>query len=344
MNMTLSGKLRRKVEQFQKRFASKGLILMYHRVAEVEIDPWGLCVTPQHFAQQLEVLQKSYQPLSLKQLLQSHQDGNIPHQSVAITFDDGYADNLYHAKSLLEQYGLPTTVFVSTGHVGREREFWWDELERLLLQPGKLPEQLLLPINSSMQHWELGRASDYSQEEYQRDRTSRAWKAQPGSRMSFYYSMWQRLRPLPEAERQQVLDEILAWTITEPKPRSTHRSLSPEELSTLAQGELVEIGAHTVTHPFLSAQSTVLQRDEIQQSKTDLEAVINRPVTSFSYPFGDRTAETVELAKASGFDCACSTVQDLVWQQSDRFDLPRFGVENWNGEEFAKQLLRWFHG
>lgn len=343
MNMPLSGKLRRKVEQFQKRFASKGLILMYHRVAEVELDPWGLCVTPQHFAQQLEVLQKSYQPLSLKQLLQSHREGNIPPRSVAITFDDGYADNLYHAKSLLERYGLPATVFVSTGHVGREREFWWDELERLLLQPGKLPEQLSLPINSSIHHWELGTASDYSQEEYQRDRTSIAWKAKPGSRMSFYYSIWQILRPLPEAERQKVLDEILAWAIAEPKPRSTHRSLLPEELSALAQGEFVEIGAHTVTHPFLSAQSTAVQRDEIRQSKTDLEEMIDRPVTSFSYPFGDRTAETIELAKASGFDCACSTVQDIVWRQSNRFDLPRFAVENWNGEEFTKQLLRWFH-
>ncbi|MHC5830411.1 MAG: polysaccharide deacetylase family protein, partial [Nostoc sp.] len=114
-----------------------------------------------------------------------------------------------------------------------------------------------------------------------------------------------------------------------------------EEICALGQGELVEIGAHTVTHPFLSAQSTELQRREIQQSKAALEEMLNRPVTSFSYPFGNYTTETAALAQNSGFDCACSTVADIVWRQSDCFQLPRFGVENWNGEEFAKHLLRW---
>lgn len=337
------GKLQRLKQRFQKRLASKSLILMYHRVAEVDLDPWSLCVTPQHFAQHLEVLQKYTHPISLQKLAQTHRDGNIPHKSVAITFDDGYADNLHHAKPLLERYGIPATIFISTGYIGKQREFWWDELERLLLQPGKLPEKLTLNISGNIHNWELGAAVDYSTEEYQRDRTCQAWKAKPDSRMSFYYSIWQILRPLPEVERQKVLDEILAWASAEPKPRSTHRSLFPEELYTLAEEELVEIGAHTVTHPFLSAQSIALQRDEIKQGKVDLEAMINRPVTSFSYPFGDRTAETIELARLAGFDYACSTAQDIVWHKSNRFDLPRFAVENWNGEEFAKQLLRWFH-
>ncbi|WP_310428153.1 polysaccharide deacetylase family protein [Chamaesiphon sp. VAR_48_metabat_135_sub] len=337
------GKLQRIEQKLQKRLASKGLILMYHRVTEVDLDPWSLSVTPQHFAEHLEVLQEYAHPISLQQLAQAHRDGNIPHRAVAITFDDGYADNLYHAKPLLERYDIPATVFVSTGYIGKEREFWWDELERLLLQPPKLPEKLSLNISGSIQHWDLGAAVDYTTQDYQRDRSCLAYEAQPGSRMFFYYSIWQILRPLLEAERQKALDEILLWATAEPKPRSTHRALLPEELSVLGQGELVEIGAHTVTHLFLSAQSTVLQRNEIQQSKVRLEEMIERPVRSFSYPFGDYSVETVELVQSSGFDYACSTIQDIVWRQSNSFQLPRVGVENWNGEEFAKHLLRWFH-
>ena len=345
MKMPGSSKLQRAVTRLRKKFASsKGLILMYHHVAEVELDPWRLCVTPQHFAEQLEILQKYTHPLSLQQLIQAHQDGNIPERAVVVTFDDGYADNLYHAKPLLERYGIPATVFVSTGYLRKQREFWWDELERLLLKPHKLPEKLSLNINGSIHHWELGTATDYSQEEYQGDRNCKAWEAKPGSRMSFYYSIWQVLRPLSEWERIKALDELLIWANAESTVRKTHRSLLPEEVCALGQGELVEIGAHTVTHPFLSAQSTALQRDEIQQSKADLEEILNRPVTSFSYPFGDRTAETVELTRTAGFDCACSTVEDIVWQQSHCFQLPRFAVENWNGEEFTQQLLKWFHG
>jgi peptidoglycan/xylan/chitin deacetylase (PgdA/CDA1 family) len=337
------GKLQRLKQRLQKRLASKALILMYHRVAKVDLDPWSLCVTPQHFAEHLAVLQKYAHPISLQKLAQAHKDGKIPDRAVAITFDDGYADNLHHAKPLLERYGIPATIFISTGYIGKQREFWWDELERLLLQPGKLPEKLSLNINGSIQHWDLGASVDYSRQDYQRDRTSQAWEAKPGSRMFFYYSIWLILRPLAEVERQNALDNILTWASGEPKPRSTHRSLLAEELSSLVQGELVEIGAHTVTHPFLSAQSKALQQEEIQRSKVDLEEMINRPVRTFSYPFGDRTTQTVELARTAGFDCACSTFKDIVWHKSNQFDLPRVAIENWNREEFAKRLLRWFH-
>ncbi len=316
---------------------------MYHRVAEVGIDPWSLCVTPQHFAEQMQVLQKYSHPLSLKQFVQAHRDGNIPHQAVVVTFDDGYADNLHHAKPILERYDIPATVFVSTGYIGKEREFWWDELEQLLLQPGKLPDKLSLNISGSLEHWELDQAANYTEQDYHSDRTSKAHEAKAGSRMFFYYSIWQVLLPLPEGERRKILDEILVWANAKPIARHNYRPLLPEELSVLAQENLIEIGAHTVTHPFLSSLPVILQRDEIQVSKADLAEMINRPVTSFSYPFGDRTTETVELTRTAGFDCACSTVADIIWQQSDCFQLPRFGVENWNGEQFAKQLLRWFH-
>jgi peptidoglycan/xylan/chitin deacetylase (PgdA/CDA1 family) len=337
-------KLQQALIRLQKKLASsKGLILMYHRVAELEIDPWSLSVTPQNFGEHLEVLQKHYHLLRLPQLVEALRENKLPDRAVVVTFDDGYADNLYNAKPLLEKYNIPATFFISTGYIGQNREFWWDELERLLLQPRKLPEKLSLNIDGNIYQWNLDQAVNYIEQDYQRDRTCKAWEAKPGSRMSFYYSIWQTLRPLLEKERQRILDEILEWAVAEPTQRTTYRSLSPEELSSLAERELVEIGAHTVTHPFLSAQSIALQQDEIKQSKIDLEQMINRPVTSFSYPFGDRTVETIELTKTSRFNCACSTNPDIVWRQSNAFDLPRFAIEDWDGEEFAKQLLKWFY-
>ena len=344
MKIPGSSKFQQAFQGVQKRLASsKGIILMYHRIVELDIDPWSLCVTPQHFAEHLEVLQKHYHPLSLPQLVEALRENKLPDRGVVVTFDDGYADNLYNAKPLLEKYNIPATFFISTGSIGQNREFWWDELERLLLQPRKLPEKLSLNIDGNVYQWNLDQAVNYTEQDYQRDRTCKAWEAQPGSRMSFYYSIWQTLRPLLEKERQRILDEILEWAVAESTPRATYRSLSPEELSALAEGELVEIGAHTVTHPFLSAQSTALQRDEIKQSKIDLEKMLNHPVTSFSYPFGDRTVETVELTRTAGFDCACSTFEEFVWQKSDPFQLPRFAVENWHGKEFANRLLEWFN-
>lgn len=343
MNIPKPSKLQRAVRQIQKRLSTKSLILMYHRVAEVALDPWCLYVTPQHFAEQLEVLQECTNPLSMKQFIEAHRTGTVPPRAVVVTFDDGYADNLYHAKPLLEYYSIPATVFVSTGYIGQKWEFWWDELERLLLQPGKLPEQLLLDVNGVTHCWDLGKVAYYSEEEYCHARGQKAWEAQPESRLFFYYSLWQLLQPLSHSDRRQVLDEILLWAKADPVPRLTHRVLDLEELIALGQGDLIEIGAHTVTHPFLSMQLEAIQQYEIEQSKAELEKMLNLPVTSFSYPFGNYSAETVELAQAAGFVCACSTVQESVWYKSDRFQLPRFAVENWKKENFSKQLLRWFH-
>ena len=108
-------------------------------------------------------------------------------------------------------------------------------------------------------------------------------------------------------------------------------------------GELIEIGAHTISHPFLSAHPTASQWDEIWQSKVQLEEIFNHPVTSFSYPHGDYTVETLRLIEEAGFMCACSIVAESVWKKSDRFQLPRFDVQDWSGAEFHKRLLQWFH-
>jgi peptidoglycan/xylan/chitin deacetylase (PgdA/CDA1 family) len=326
----------------QKRLAkSKGLILMYHRVAELDIDPWSLCVTPERFAEHLAVIQKIAHPISLQQLNLDRQQGTIPPRAVAISFDDGYADNLDRAKPLLEKYGIPATVFVSTGYLGAQREFWWDELDRILLKPGKLPPQLSLTIGDNLCEWELDTATDYSQSAYRQDRHCRAWEAQPGSRMFLYYSIWQALRNLAEIDRQPALAKIATWAKDDSSARANYLPLAVTELASLGSSDSIEIGAHTIWHPFLSAQPIGLQQAEIAQSKLALERILSQPVTSFSYPFGDRSAGTIELTKAAGFNYACSTQPDSVWQRSNCFDLPRFGVENWTGAEFAERLEMW---
>jgi peptidoglycan/xylan/chitin deacetylase (PgdA/CDA1 family) len=230
---------------------------------------------------------------------------------------------------LLEHYDVPATVFLVTGYVGLKQEFWWDELERLLLQPGSLPETLRLTINSNTYEWRLREAARYSEDAYF------------SQRHSLYVSLWRLLRPLPESERRKIQDELLAWAGAEPAVRSTHRTLSREEVLTLGRGELIEIGSHTVTHPLLSALSPTAQREEIQRSKAELEQVVGRPVSSFSYPYGDYTADTILLVREAGFACACTTDATVIGPGADRFQLPRIMVENWDGDEFARRLSPW---
>jgi peptidoglycan/xylan/chitin deacetylase (PgdA/CDA1 family) len=266
---------------------------------------------------------------------------------VVVTFDDGYADNLRHAKPLLERYDVPATVFLATGYVGRQREFWWDELDRVLLQPGVLPEALNLSCNGRSYGWELGEAAHFSEAAYRLHRSWKAWEDPPTARHALYCSLWEMLLPLPEGERRQTLDDLRAWAGAQPGCRPTHEILSVEEALALAQGELIEVGAHTVTHSALSGLPADAQREEIEGSRDWLENVLDRRATSFAYPFGrrcDYTAETVGIVREAGFSCACSNFSGTVGRSTATFELPRVQVHDMDGEAFARWLSGWFHG
>lgn len=323
------------------RSAAKAVILMYHRIADSDLDPWRLSVSPHHFAEHLEVICQQAQPMSLQHLAAAQREGNVPPRAVVITFDDGYANNLHNAKPLLERYNLPATVFVTSGNLDAEREPWWDELEQVLLQPGRLPDVLSLTIDGNPRHWPLGKAAYYSKANRKSDYDLQPWQSRPNSRLEFYYSVWSTLRVLPAQDRQKLQDEILAWANIHYQARETCRTLTSAELLELEQGGLVEIGAHTITHPSLPAHSLSVQRQEIGRSKQALEVYLKHPIQSFAYPFGDFDDNSIKAVQENGFSQACSTIQQPVWQSCHHFQLPRFEVQNWKGEVFEQHLNSW---
>ena len=330
------------VSKLGARLSARGLILMYHRIAEPDLDPWGLSVSPDHFAEQLEVINKYFHPLSMPEFIGHLECGRVPNRSIVVTFDDGYVDNLQHAKPLLERYDVPATIFLVTEAIVEERNFWWDELEWALLQPGTLPDWLELRLNSSNYEWQLGNARRYSQPDRQEDWQRRPWDARPGTRLAFFYLIWQRLLQLSHPERLEALDTIRTWAGASNHPGRGDRALLKEEVNVLGEGGLIELGAHTKTHPSLKILSPSQQLEEISGSKAQLENIINHPVISFSYPHGDYSVETIELVQRAGFQGASTTHFKCVAPGADPFQLPRFQIDDWSGEEFLRHLVRWY--
>ncbi|MBA2459324.1 MAG: polysaccharide deacetylase family protein [Gemmatimonadales bacterium] len=336
--------MRQTTRWLAQRFGRQAVILVYHRVAELRSDPWSLAVTTDHFAQHLEVLRRRVRPMGLGPLVNALRDGDLPRGAAAVTFDDGYADNLHRAKPLLERYEVPATVFVTTGAIGAGREFWWDELDRVFLQPGVLARELCVTIDGRTHAWNLGEAANYSEDSARGHRSWRAQEPAPTPRHEVYQSLCSRLRTLAADDQQQVLRQLQVWTGVEPACRPSHRTLSGDEVVTLAQGGLLDVGAHTVTHPALAHLPAASQRQEIEQSKADLEMLLGRPVTSFAYPFGGRsdyTGATVSMVRAAGFTSACSTSGGTVRPSTAPYRLPRLYVPDCDGEQFAHLLSRW---
>ena len=76
---------------------------MYHRINTAVSDTWQLCVSPECFAEQMEVLKK-FRVISLQQAVKDISKKEVQPDSVVITFDDGYLDNFTSAKSILEKH------------------------------------------------------------------------------------------------------------------------------------------------------------------------------------------------------------------------------------------------
>jgi peptidoglycan/xylan/chitin deacetylase (PgdA/CDA1 family) len=296
-------------------------ILMYHRVFESSSDPWELCVSPGHFGEHLEILSRDYQVLSLNELVGFLKSAQLPKRGVVLTFDDGYADNLWNAKPLLEKYEVPATVFVTSGSLDSPNEFWWDDLERVLLQPGKFPKHLHLNVQSSAYDWKTTNSDE---------------------REIAYMAIHPILQPLRASERDPIISELLAWADVDPMGRPDNRPLTTDELIQLAQSEWVDIGAHAVTHPFLSVMSQDDQSAEIAGSRQKLEEILGGRVSTFSYPFGNLTPETVDIVEAAGFEAALTITSKPVVAGDNLFQMGRFGVADWNGEKFQQQLDKFF--
>lgn len=121
------------------------------------------------------------------------------------------------------------------------------------------------------------------------------------------------------------------------------RALNKIELEKLAKESLIEIGSHTITHPRLSTLSAIDQEIEIEGSKRELESIINKNISGFSYPFGtkkDYSKETVNIVKRANYKYACANFSGKATRFSNPYELPRIIIRNWPIGIFVKKMRR----
>ena len=324
-------------------FRRRGVILLYHRIAAPRSDPLRLCVSPEHFRRHLEVLRRGYSPVALEELAAARAAGTIPARAVAITFDDGYADNGRTAAPLLKAEGLRATVFVA-GTCLEGEPFFHDELERILIRSPRLPQTVALTLDGRRHEWDFGPWSRLP-----KDPGAEYWTwnvespADPTPRHRCYRELFALLRGASDQTRRRAIRSLRA--AAGGGPAAERIWMTKVEMRLAAADGTLTFGAHTRSHPALNRLSAEKQHGEMLAGKRLLEAAIRRPVRSFAYPYGspwDASAETVRLACEAGFDLACANTPGPVDSESDPFWLPRFLVRDWDGEEFARRLRDFF--
>jgi peptidoglycan/xylan/chitin deacetylase (PgdA/CDA1 family) len=109
------------------------MILRHHLVSD---RPHRNGVSTVDFLRQVNYLLRHYRVVSLTEAVELVRKGEVNVPTVAITFDDGYADNFVNLRAVSEETSVPIGYFISTEHISNGREFAHDEK---LNQHGFLP-------------------------------------------------------------------------------------------------------------------------------------------------------------------------------------------------------------
>lgn len=247
--------------------------------------------------------------------------GELPPRALAITFDDGYADNHEVALPILQRHGLCATFYISTGFLDGGR--MWNDAVIESIRACELPElDLHGSAAAALGLLDLGHREDVPRRRQAIERAIATAKyLEPGERQDWVAAVVERsgvrLGPGPMMRMDQV--------------RALH-----------VAG--MQIGAHTVSHPILAGLPRQRAEREIADSKHTLEAVLGAPVTQFAYPNGkpgqDYSPESVELVRSLGFSSAVSTAWGAARLGEDLFQLPRFTPWDRTRSRFGLRLVR----
>ena len=278
-------------DRWSRRFAQgSGVILMLHQVRPRQVRGFApnalLEITPEFLDAALGLVRaEGYDIVSLDEALLRLQNPKRARFFVALTFDDGYRDNVEHAWPVLAKHGAPWTLFVTPGFADRTARLWWVELEEAIRALPRL--DLALP-----------------------DGRFTANAATDAEKVRAFDQLYWRLRNGPEAILLSTISDLTAQAGIESAALVERECLPWETLRALSGAPDVTIGAHTMSHPRLAKLDAEAARREIVDSKTRLEAELGLPIRHFAYPVGDPTSAGLRdfaLAQEAGFVSAVTT-------------------------------------
>lgn len=294
-------------------------ILIFHRVHRSSDPIFPGEVDATRFDAMLAMLARAFRVLTLGEAARRIREGTLPARALAITFDDGYADNADVALPILQRHGLRATFFVATGFLDGGR--MWNDTVIEAIRLTKLERVDLTFLG-------LAPMSTTSLDE----------------RRSAIAAVLPRLKYMTLDEREQSLTQLLVATGHPSLP--TDLMMRSDQVVALHQAGM-EIGGHTVRHPILTRCAPAQARDEIAAGREHLQRLIDAPVDVFAYPNGspgvDYDRSHRDLVESLGFTAAVNTAVGTAGRASDPFQLPRYNPWHRSVGPWMAQLLamRW---
>lgn len=286
-------------------YRGQAAIITYHRVLpskefNANNSPnKGLIVTTERFDQQMLYLSEKYRIISMDEL--SDHLAGYRDFAVAVTFDDGYKDNLTYALPVLKKYRVPATIFISTRFPEGNCQMWWYELEELCDSHNSIVFTL--------------KGKNYNFKMQDRTQKNRCFR-----------KIHNLIQSLSENEQNDLMNLIRKGR----KPKNYKKyCLTWEEIQQLDRESLITIGAHTHSHVNMKQLTIEEVGKEILTSKLLLEGKLGHTIDHFAYPYGTSNEvgnREYSAVVAYGFKTAVTNMYDSLKNDSQIFCLPRYSV------------------
>ncbi len=273
------------------------LVLGYHNVDSTWRYPARRGQGIRTLARQLQVLRRIAHVVPLEAALRTlAEGGSLPPRAVAITFDDGYRDNLTQAVPLLARLGIPATIYLVPGFLSGEVHAWWERLA-----------------------WAISRArAGYLEFDGTRHELRGA-----AERVAALEVVEAELKTRNHAARLAAVEELVEALEPEGSYRADELFLDWDGARKLA-GAGIGIGSHTMRHAILAREDEAAQRADVADSRRLLETELQVPVDTLAYPnglVGDYDATTISAVREAGYTHAVTT-----WGRTSSAETPPYEI------------------
>lgn len=277
-------------------------VFCYHRIGEGR-GPLYPGVALHDFEACCAFLARHYRVLPLAELAERSRNREPLADALAITFDDGYRDNLDLALPVLEKYGLPATVFLATSAIGTDQPLWHDRVACIVEKTRQ--DRLVLEVGDREVHLPL---------------------ATLPARLEAVLHACRALKEVPEAEKVEAVESLRVQAGGPDYSSLAGDMLDWDDVRAMSRRNIT-FGGHTVNHAILTRLPLEEAKQEIREGAHEIEAETDLPCNTFAYPNGDAAdfnPDIEEFIESEGFVCAGSRGFEANLPGGNPFDLRRW--------------------
>ncbi len=291
------------------------LVLGWHNVEGTPCFPSAPGTGIGGFCDQLDWLGRWANVVPLGESLDRMAAGEpLPPRAVAITFDDGYRDNLELAAPELERRGMSATFFLVPRLLDRRLDPWWERAA-----------------------WAVDRATATDVTVGGR----RLPLATPADRKAARGAVAELLKRRDRERREEALTDLVERLAPPPGDDLAELFLDWDGARELA-GRGFEIGSHSRDHCILSEETPGVQRDDLAESRAMLEEHLGVSISTVAYPNGTRRdydAATLDAARSAGYAHGVTTRKGWNSRRTPPFELRRAVVYPERGSRFLRTAV-----